>query len=560
MKDLTKKSQPKNSPEITSVEELRIQIESLKEQNAILRNIIYNMPGHVYWKDINGYYMGCNRNTLKPFNFQSEEEFIGKHNRDLMPLHLAIDLEKKEEVITHGAESLQTEENGFDQDGLPAVYLSHKMPLRNHKQEIIGIIGTSFDITDRKKIENDLLISKENAEIASRAKTDFIANMSHDIKTPLAGIIGVSELLCFRLTNENKELAETLLLSGRQLLNFIENCLEISKLENGDLLSLTEHFHVKGILNEICELFEPSIKAKQLQLNVSLDSRMPEYLIGSRASLYRILLNLVANAVKFTYQGHINIRFMLAKLEADRSAIVKIIVEDTGIGIAAENQQVIFDRFTRLVPSYKGTHEGSGIGLYLVQTFVTKLGGEVFVQSTPGVGSQFTVILPFKTPLLALSEYNDATEGMIDLRSTSKNIQQDPELVNFFNYNSPRVLLVEDNPIAQRIETTLLTSLNCKIDIAESGEKALKLFKTNQYDLILLDIGLPDIQGDEVSKRFREIEKASTTKKPAYIIALTAHTSTEMSQQYSICGINRTLSKPLLKRDAEKIIAEIITT
>ena len=561
MKELFKKNAPKNSRKITSIEEMAHEIERLKSDNAILHNIIENLPGNVFWKDTSNRFLGCNKNVLSLLQVNTISDLIGKNNADVFTPDIAAELDKVDNDIMQQKRELFVEEHGLDIHGQPATYLSKKMPLYDQTQEIIGTVGVSFDITDRKKIEEDLRIAKEKAEIASRAKSDFIANMSHDVKTPLAGIIGISELLQYRLKDENKELAETLLMSGRQLLGFIENCLEISKMESGNILIESEHFHLKSIVDEIHELFQPAIRAKQLPVHISFDKRLPDYLIGGRANLYRILLNLVGNAVKFTATGSINIRLSLAKKVSDREVIIKLVVEDTGIGIAQENQKIIFDRFTRLIPSYKGTHDGSGIGLYIVQTFVEKMGGEIYVQSTVGTGSQFTVILPFQVPLLEIEEYSEPCKSLLHPHTTSSYTDSsaaNAELVDFFKHNSPHVLLVEDNPIAQRMEKALFSSLNCTIDVVDCGEKAISIFEAGKYDLVLMDIGLPDMQGDEAATHIRKKEAHSGLHVP--IIALTAHTTEKMSENYINSGMDGVYSKPLLRSQAEHIISKIVMT
>lgn len=554
MKELTKKGLPSNSREITSIEEMKHTIDSLQSENAVLRSIINNMPGNVYWKDLDGRFLGCNKNVLELLGFQNPEQIVGKSNRHIATPEIAAELDKIDRAIIVENKELSLEEAGLDANRKPATFLTKKMPLYS-QGKIIGTIGVSFDITARKKMEQDLKTAKENAELASRAKTDFIANMSHDLKTPLAGIIGISELLTFRLTDENREFAESLLMSGRQLLSFIENCLEISKMDNGDVLLETEHFYLKGVVDEICDLFQPSIKAKQLQFEINIDSRIPEYLIGCRAGFYRIILNLVANAVKFTAKGVISIRLSLAKETGNREAILKLVIEDTGIGIAQENQKIIFDRFTRIVPSYKGTHEGSGIGLYIVQTFVQSMGGEIYLQSTKDIGSQFTVVLPFQIPLLAFEEYNEPAKITLQPH-TSSNTTPASSIPDFISIASPRILLVEDNLVAQRMQQSLLASLNCQIDIAESGEKAITMFEPGKYDLILMDIGLPNIQGDEAAAIIRKKEANSAFRTP--IIALTAHTTENNNKQYLASGMTKVQSKPLLRRHAEALISSIV--
>jgi PAS domain S-box-containing protein len=519
-------------------------------ENQMLRNIIALIPGNLFWKNINGKFLGCNDNVAKILGHSSPEEVVGLTNKDLFDPELAVIAEKADEEILALGREKYFEESGIDINGKSAIYLTKKAPLFDSRGNITGIVGIALDITERKKMEEDLKIAKERAEIASHTKSEFVANMSHDVKTPLAGIIGISELLSYRLKNEELELAETLLMSGRQLLNFIENCLEISKMESGDIIIEKEYFHLKSVIDEIYDLFQPAIKMKNLAIHVYFDDKIPDYLIGSRAGIYRILLNLVGNAVKFTPSGSVTVTFTLSKRTSDRNAIIKITVEDTGIGIAQKNQKIIFDRFTRLVPSYKGTHEGTGIGLYIVQTFVKKMQGEIYLHSIEGKGSEFTIVLPLQIPLLKEEEYKQNEKTLLP-KYTVPHSNKSNKFISSALART-KVLLVEDNTIAQQMGCSLFSSLNAEVEVAGSGEKAIDVFQPGKYDLVLMDIGLPTIQGDIAAKLIREKEAGTQHKVP--IIALTAHVTEHMKANYLESGMNDIYSKPLSYDHARELI------
>lgn len=522
------------------LQEKEAEIDSLKTKNEILDIIISKLPGNVYWKSLDGTILGANDNLASIFGFESPsdivgkltEEFVGEQINELLSEidHRCIDLDQE----------INTEEFGYNIHKEPAIYLSRKMPLRTKAGKVIGVVGVSLDITDRKKMEEELKIAKEKSEIASLAKSEFLANMSHDVKTPLSGIIGISELLTHRLANENLELAKTLLASGKQLYNFIENCLELAKIESTQLF-VNETFNLANTVYEIKELFLPAVNSKNLLLNIYIDPLLPKNVIGSQAGLYRTLLNLVGNAVKFTEKGSISIYLNFLKKISDQDIMIQCIVEDTGIGIASENQKIIFDRFTRLIPSYKGVHDGSGIGLYIVKTFVEKMNGEIHLESELDQGSKFTVNLPMQIPSRELPNI-----------SNDRVLTQTPPSTNLNDQHLIRVLLVEDNPIAQQIEKTLLSSLNCAVEVADSGEKALALFEPNKYDLVLMDIGLPEIQGDAAAILIREKEKDA--EKPCTIIALTAHLTDNMQKDLKASGINEVYCKPLLHDKAKQML------
>lgn len=513
------------------------QIKQLMSDNQLLRSIIALIPGNVYWKDRDGRFLGCNNNVANILGYEKPDDLIGKRNDELFDPTLAAQADELDNKIQNTAMAAYREEQGLNIDKQAATYLTKKSPLFNDTGEVIGILGVSLDITERKKIEEDLKLAKERAEAISMAKSEFIANLSHDIKTPLAGMIGMAELLTYHLKEQkNLEFAQILLLSGKQLLNFFDNCMEAFKLES-DITLITETFSLNTLLHEIVDLFKPSIKAKELDFEIRINPATPDHLNGCRAGFYRILLNMVGNAIKFTHKGKIFIHVNYNNINLS-SINLYISIEDTGIGIANDKFDIIFDRFTRLIPSYKGTYEGSGIGLYIVKRYITAMNGHIQVASQENKGSRFDITLPFTIDLQPIKPTSDKNESReLPIKKSIKPI---------------RVLLVEDNFAAQMMQKTLLTSMQCRVDLVDDGEKALELFEPGKFDLIFLDIGLPGIQGDTVAKLIRKLEQHSEHHTP--IIALTAHTTSDVIQQYLTNGIDSVYSKPLTKENAEEIL------
>lgn len=522
-----------------SIESLITQINALQADNALLRNVINLIPGNIYWKDKNGYYLGCNNNVAQILGYKAPGNIIGKQNSELFDPSLAKETTHIDNEIINSAQAAYIEEHGLSIEKLPAIYLTKKSPLLDEKGNVIGILGVSLDITERKKMEEDLKQAKEHAEAASRAKSEFVANLSHDIKTPLAGIIGMAELLTYRLKEQkNLEFAQILHMSSQQLLSFTDDCLEAFKLES-DITLITESFSLRSLMTEIENLFQASISAKQLDFNIHIHVDTPDQLTGCRAGLYRIMLNIVGNAIKFTHEGKIfiNINTRFSTENANSQCYLYISVEDTGIGIANDKFDVIFDRFTRLIPSYKGTYEGSGIGLYIVKHYITAMNGEIHVASHENKGSRFDISLPFEISALP----NTSISPQPTITTT---IDKPPTHL--------RVLLVEDNYAAQLIQQSLLTAMHCQVDLADSGERALELFECGKFDLIFMDIGLPGMPGDAVARLIRKLEQHSHHHVP--IIALTAHTTSDVTQQYLTNGINAVYSKPLTREHTEEIL------
>ncbi len=514
-------------------------IKALQADNALLRNIISMIPGNIFWKDKDGYYMGCNNNVAQIFGYTSPEGVIGKQNVELFDPALAEQTSHIDNEILRTAQAAYLEEHGLNIHKLPAIYLTKKSPLLDKEGNVIGLLGVSLDITERKKIEEDLKQAKERAETASRAKSEFVANLSHDIKTPLAGIIGMAELLAYRLNDKkNLEFAQIILMSGQQLLNFFDNCLEAFKLES-DITLITESFSLSTLMSEIRHLFHASISAKQLDFDIHIHKDTPDHLTGCRAGLYRILLNIVGNAVKFTRAGKVFITISSDLHPHPNNSInLYISVEDTGIGIDNDKFNIIFDRFTRLIPSYKGTYEGSGIGLYIVKHYITAMNGDIHVTSRENKGSRFDMTLPFdicQSPVITAAP------------KITKKTTQDTS-----SSSTHHILLIEDNYAAQMVQNSLLSSMHCTVDLADCGERALEMFEPAKYDLIFLDIGLPGMQGDAVARFIRKLEQHSQSHTP--IIALTAHTTADITHQYLSNGIDAVYSKPLTREHAEEIL------
>lgn len=530
---------------LAKVAELEMENNLLKENNSLfpiselafdIKDVVALMPGNIFWKNRSGVYLGCNNNLANFLGFSSPDEIIGKRNCDFMTEEQAQALDEiDEEIYRSGGKYI--EEQGLDQNSNPTYFLTHKIPLKNTAGKIIGMFGISLDISEMKRIEKDLKIAKEEAEAASKAKSEFVANMSHDVKTPLSGMIGLAELLTYRLKRQdNLEFAETILTSGQQLLNFFDNCLEVFKLDTTNIMLVKEEFNLKNTINDIIDLYQPAIKTKFLIFDLEYSDAVPEYVKGSRAGIYRVLLNLIGNAVKFTNQGSINVRVNVSEQLDSKNILVQFSIIDTGLGIPKDKHNIIFDRFTRLTPSYKGIYEGSGIGLYIVQKYVESMEGKIHVHSEVGKGSAFHIQIPLE----------------ISSRPTKENpIAEKKSLADFMSLHA-RILLVEDNLTAQLIESSLLASINCEVQIAESGEKALELFEPGNYDLILMDIGLPGLQGDAVARLIRKMELGTNFHVP--IVALTAHITQEMKQELLSAGIEDVYNKPLLLEQAQEIV------
>ncbi len=517
--------------------------QSLQMKINYYENILALMPGHVYWLDRNNVYLGCNNIQAKHASLSSRQEIVGKTNSDLpWKGEQAVELDKLNLQVMETGIADSKIENAIMADG-DGVYFSQKVPLRDDRNEVIGLLGISIDITELKNTEAALTIAKENAEAANRAKIEFIANMSHDIRTPLSGVVGMSRLLEERLTQpEHKQFAHWINQSGEQLLGLLNGILDIVSAENvSDCDIVEETFDLRKCINDIVQLEQPTMQLKQIELNVEIDEFAPQFIVTDRAKLHRVLLNLLGNAIKFTQAGHITIDVKLVDFNGD-STYLQFQVIDTGIGISAEHQDKIFDRFFRASSSYEGVYTGYGVGLHIAQTYVKLLGGELNFTSQQGMGTTFYFDLPVS---VAKPEEYTVVNGASPLLGRQQ-IDSGTE---------PHILLVEDNAIALRMVELIAAQAGCRYTSVMNGEDALALAKTIDFDLIITDIGLPGCSGYELTRCIREWETAQQ-KCAITIVGLTAHAHDK--NQYLQSGMDDVFCKPLNLQIMESILSQYI--
>lgn len=365
-----------------------------------LKQVVEKLPGNVWWKDKNLVYLGCNDRVIEVLG-TTRQDFIGKTDHQLWSKEIADKLEKADRRIIKKGESLSIEEVIVEADGRHAVMLTNKSPLYDENNNIIGVLGTSTDITKRKEDEAELRKAKEMAEIANRAKTDFIQNMEHDIRTPFGGIWSLTNLLLEMEDDpEKKDILEDISLCAKALLDYSNSILDFSKTEAGLTPLIARKFDLPSLIQRVVNIERPPARQRKIKLFSEIDEKLPKIVIGDVKRLERILISLVSNGVKFTKHGYVKVAVKLVKKDADRRIILSFVVEDTGIGISKDMQTMIYEKFTRGTPANRGVYKGSGLGLHLVKQLVEELDGEVDVKSEAGKGSTFICTMPFKIPLV----------------------------------------------------------------------------------------------------------------------------------------------------------------
>jgi len=501
--------------------------------NAIYQyeTLIENMPCNVYWVDKECKMLGCNQNVLSMLNM-TLEQFRGKTYDELSYLcqwqeGLADKLHNDDLTVLRSGQAIYGIEDPPipNADGSASNFLTSRVPLRTKTGEIVGVAGISVDVTALKQ-------AREQAETANRTKSAFMANMSHDIRTPLTGIIGMADMLKDNASNEDeKQHAIWLLESGEQLLKLLNSVLEVVSADNISEADLKEEwFDLHDCLQSLIQLEMPTIQIKNLALNLNIDRDIPRFIYTDRNKLHRILLNLLSNAIKFTHQGFIDLNVAVDSRTLERVTL-KFTVSDTGVGISNDNIDKIFERFYRVTPSYKGLHQGHGVGLHIVKQYSEALGGQLHVSSREECGSIFSLLLT------VASCVQNPNEGSQSLNDSARNEQQ-------LIAHVLRVLLVEDNPIALNMLETIAHKNNCQIQSAVTGEEAFMLATSHEFDLIITDIGLPGISGIEFTQQFRQWEsQKKATLTPT--VGLTAHAKEDAERDCLQAGMQAVFSKPV---------------
>lgn len=397
-------------------------------------------------------------------------------------------------------------------------------------------ISIGSDITNRILQDFELKKAKEAAEESVQVKNEFLANMSHEIRTPLNAVIGFTDLLLeTTLTTEQREHLETMHTSGEILLTLINNVLDLSKLESNKFEIEKTSFNLKKTLNEVVKLMRVKAQEKGISLDLIINSNTPSEVVSDSNRISQILLNLIGNAIKFTDKGGVTITVVKIE-ENDKIATISFEIKDTGIGIVSNKINSVFGAFTQAKNDTSRIYGGTGLGLTIVKKLINLLNGEIKVESVFGKGSTFTMVLPLK-----IGEKN----------SSKVNAEKSKEEVNDKNLGYS-ILLVEDNKTNQLLAKTRLQRWNCTVDIADNGFEGVKKTQQQLYDIIMMDIQMPVMDGYEATKIIKNDISEEVSKIP--IIAMTAFTSKTEIKRALEAGMDDYIFKPFKPDELFKIL------
>lgn len=554
------------------------------------------MRSSIYYKDTQGTYRWINQAAAEQVKRQHgiSESIIGKTDYDIFPHKAAKLYQENDRQVMESGEAAVSEEAIELPDGRTLVQLSFKKPFYDRKHALLGIIGHTVDISKQKHLEHELSVAKEKAEAASRSKSEFIANMSHDVRTPITGIIGMCEKTVVDIEQAERSLKnpakaatehivdiqqlmdavrdnqDMLKMATYELLDLCNEIIEVVQIESGQTTEKIEVFSLDRLLKNTTRLLLPAIKNKGLSFSCEQADDVPQYFHGARLHLSRILLNLVSNALKFTDTGFIKIHVQCLHSEdvaPGEQAHLRLTVEDSGIGIPKDKQAVIFEHFSRLTSSYEGIYKGSGLGLYTVQRYIDAMKGKITVDSVEGQGSCFTIEIPLRVAsvdeLPKDDAIDDACEGKVSIKSAKpiKSVNDLTEKSSDTDGSHPtgsiRVLIVEDSTIARVGLEMALQGHPCHNEYAVTGYEAVSMAQKGHYDIIFMDIGLPGINGIDATKQIR----ATISPEQLPIIAVTGHAdSQDYCQACLDAGMQAVLSKPAKAAQVDKIFARYISS
>ena len=489
---------------------------------------------------------------------KAARELLGvDENTDLSTIHFFDFFAKKDmENYSNGSNTLFDEDGRWEKDTTLiniktkeeiAVYMSAFVIRDNITKKAIGLGLVGLDIGEREKIKNELIVAKEEAEKLSGFKDQFLANMSHEIRTPLSGIIGFTKILLRgNITKKQKEQLTTIKISSDILLVVINDILDLAKIEAGKMILEETELNVRHLTNSILSTFELRLQEKEQTLHTYFDESIPECVLGDPVRINQILLNLVGNAIKFTNKGGaINVYVNLLKQDDD-TVILEFIISDTGIGILEEKIENIFDPFIQSNSNTSRLYGGSGLGLNIVKQLIDLMKGTITVKSQLNVGSTFTLNIPLKqTKKIAL-----------EINREICNDNKSELLVKLKGLKDIKVLIVDDMVINQLLVKTIIEDIGFETEIAKNGKIAINLLEKNNYDLILMDLQMPEMNGWEATKHIRNKMKLPKSATP--IIALTADITEKNIIKCQEIGMDAYVCKPINETDLLQKVTQLI--
>lgn len=513
------------------VTEQVLALNKIQESESRFRSMADASPVLIWTLDANGWSSYYNQTFL---------DFIGSKDDDISDWKKIVhpdDIQSTFDTINTAIaknSSYTLECRLLRADGQWRWVLCQGNPRMGANNEFLGFVGSGADLTERKKYEYELMEAKAFAENAAKSRQQFLSIMSHEIRTPLNSIIGFTNVLFkTKLGTEQKEFVQAIQTSGKSLNLLINDILDLAKVDAGKMTFETQPFEIRKSITSLIHSFDIKIREKNLALDEEYDHKIPSILLGDSLRLNQIFLNLISNAVKFTHKGKIKLSVELLS-ETSENVTLKFVVADSGIGIADNKLDSIFNLFEQAEHSTSTSYGGTGLGLAIVKQLVEVQGGRIGVKSKLGEGSAFSFVLPFG-------------KTNIKLKAEIEILKPDSEIKNL------RVLVAEDIALNQLLIKIILNDFGFEYEIVGNGKLAIEKMQTNTYDIILMDLQMPEMNGFEATEYIRK-----TLKSHIPIIALTADVTTMDVSKCKELGMDGYISKPIEEKLLYNKIVELV--
>ena len=523
-------------------------LQSQQTMNEVisLQQTIYNhSPLGIVYID-NMHIISANPYIEKIFGWSIDEILQGAIDRYFHSPISLYEMSKTSQPLTNNGKSFSTEIQCKSKNGQQIwCHLSGQQVTTTDKSERSLWVVT--DISAMVEMEDALMQAKEQAMFHSQAKGEFLAKMSHEIRTPLNGILGMVNLLGFgNLDSEQRHKIEVMQRSGETLLTIINDILDFSKIAAGQLQLVEAPFKIEPLLSDIQTLFKAKAEEKVINLLLQIDHNIsPLVLLGDSNRLNQIIYNLVSNAIKFTHIGHVDIECRLLDQTKEYSSL-QFSIEDSGVGIPADKQESLFTAFYQAHHHDNWQNSGTGLGLAISQSLLEKMESSLKFASHEGKGTRFYFDIKLE----------NASENELILND---NTQIDPSDIGHIPQFKAEILIAEDNPVNQEVAKGYLQLFGCHVTFANNGREAVNYYTHGAYDLILMDLSMPVLDGLSASREIRALEQNKPQTPTVPIIAMTAHTQSSISADLDEAAMNGYLSKPFTLQQLQPILLNHLT-
>lgn len=517
-----------------------------EHERFLLDSLMDNIPDSIYFKDINSRFIRVSQGLVAKFNLLDADDVLSKTDAELFDSEHADEARQDElEIMRSRKPILNKIEKETWSENQVTWCSTTKMPLLDPDGDVVGTYGITRDITELVLAEDALKKAKLAADAANQAKSDFLANVSHEIRTPMNAVLGITELLLATdLTQMQREYLGLLLTSGESLLDLINDILDFSRIEAGKLQLAHARFDLRESFGETIRVLEMRAETKKLQLKFAVEPQVPNFLVGDLGRLRQVIVNLVGNAIKFTESGQISV-LVSGESTFEDEYVLSVQVRDTGIGIPKSKIGIVFSEFEQVDASATRLHEGSGLGLAISAKLVEMMNGKIWVESEFGQGSVFSFTANLKS---ALAD-TDAT-------SDSNSSSDKPTIDYADSLAKLKILLVEDNLVNQKLAVGVLGKQGHEVTIANNGREAIDIWQEHPFDLILMDVQMPVMDGLQATQKIRELEKETGQHIP--VIAMTARAMEGDRQECLESGMDDYLAKPIRIKELAQRLSRIV--